>query len=65
LDMETVKQASTLVQQLDSPPWQCSSLEGAVMQFLVQKLITEIEHPLYSPNLAPNDFWLWLFPSLP
>jgi histone-lysine N-methyltransferase SETMAR len=28
----------------------------SVKQFLVQKLITEIEHPPYSPDLAPGDF---------
>jgi histone-lysine N-methyltransferase SETMAR len=31
----------------------------SVKQFLVQKSITEIEHPPYSPDLAPNDFWLF------
>jgi len=29
-------------------------------QFLAQKLITEMEHPFYSPHLAPNVFWLFL-----
>jgi hypothetical protein len=24
-----------------------------------QKYIIETEHPLYSPNLTPNDFWLF------
>jgi len=33
-----------------------------VKQFLAQNSIAEIEHPLYSPDLAPNDFWL--FPSI-
>jgi transposase len=33
----------------------------SVKQFLAQKLITEMEHPLYSPDLAPND---WLFPKI-
>jgi len=28
-------------------------------QFLAQKLITEVEHPPYSPDLALNDFWLF------
>jgi hypothetical protein len=31
-------------------------------KFLVPKAITEMEHPLYSSNLAPNDFWL--FPKI-
>jgi transposase len=33
-----------------------------VKQFLVQKLITETEHPPYSPDLIPNDFSL--FPKI-
>jgi len=33
-----------------------------VKQFLVQKSITEMEHPPSSPDLAPNDFWL--FPKI-
>jgi hypothetical protein len=28
----------------------------SVKQFLVQKSITELEHPPYSPDLAQNDF---------
>jgi histone-lysine N-methyltransferase SETMAR len=31
-------------------------------QFLTQKSITKMEHPPYSPDLAPNDFWL--FPKI-
>jgi transposase len=34
----------------------------SVKQFLVQKSITKMEHPYYSPDLAPND--LWLFPKI-
>jgi histone-lysine N-methyltransferase SETMAR len=30
--------------------------------FLAQKLISEIEHSPYSPDLAPNDFWI--FPKI-
>jgi len=30
---------------LDTPSW-----------FLAQKTITKMEHPPYSPDLAPNDF---------
>jgi hypothetical protein len=48
--------------QLDSPPKRCSSSQGAVKQFLAQKSITEMEHPSYAPDLAPNDFWL--FPKI-
>jgi hypothetical protein len=29
-----------------------------IKQFLAQKLITEKERPLYSPDLASNDSWL-------
>jgi hypothetical protein len=28
-------------------------------QFLAQKSITEMEHPPYSSDLAPNDFWMF------
>jgi hypothetical protein len=31
-------------------------------QFLAQKSITEMEHPPYSPDLVPNDFYL--FPKI-
>jgi histone-lysine N-methyltransferase SETMAR len=34
----------------------------SVKQFLVQKSVTEMEHPPYAPDLAPNDFWL--FPKI-
>jgi hypothetical protein len=34
----------------------------SVKQFVVQKSITEMQHPSCSPDLAPNDFWL--FPKL-
>jgi transposase len=34
----------------------------SVKQFLAQKSITELECPPYSPDLAPNDFWL--FPKI-
>jgi transposase len=34
----------------------------SVEQFLAQKLITEMQHPPYSPDLARNDFWL--FPKI-
>jgi hypothetical protein len=36
--------------------------ELSVKQFMAQKSITEMEHPLYSPDLALND--LWLFPKI-
>jgi hypothetical protein len=28
--------------------------------FLAKKFITETDHPLYSPDLASCDFWLFL-----
>jgi hypothetical protein len=31
----------------------------SIKQFLVQKLITEVERPPFSLDLAPNDFWLF------
>jgi hypothetical protein len=31
----------------------------SIKQFLAQKLITELEHPSYSPDFALNDFWLF------
>jgi transposase len=34
----------------------------SVKQFLAQKSITEMEQPSYSPDLIPNDFWL--FPKI-
>jgi hypothetical protein len=34
----------------------------SVLQVLTQKSITEIEHPHFSPDVAPNDFWL--FPEI-
>jgi fatty acid-binding protein DegV len=34
----------------------------SVKQFLAQKSITEMKHPSYSSDLAPNDFWL--FPKI-
>jgi hypothetical protein len=48
--------AWTLVQWLDYPAWQCSSSQGAVMQFLSQNQITEMEQPTYSLDLALSDF---------
>jgi histone-lysine N-methyltransferase SETMAR len=33
-----------------------------VGEFLAKKSITKMDHPLYSPDLAPCDFWL--FPKL-
>jgi hypothetical protein len=47
---------------LDSPPLQCSNSQDAVKQFLAQKSIPEIEHSPYSPDLAPNKFWM--FPKI-
>jgi hypothetical protein len=33
--------------------------EQSLTQFLTQISITEMEHPSYSPDFAPNDFWLF------
>jgi len=33
-----------------------------IKKFLIKKLITEMEHSLYSLDLAPNNFWL--FPKI-
>jgi hypothetical protein len=33
--------------------------ELSVKQFLAEKSITEMEHSPYSPDLAPNYFWLF------
>jgi hypothetical protein len=33
-----------------------------VREFLAKKLITKMDYPPYSPDLAPCDFWL--FPKL-
>jgi hypothetical protein len=32
------------------------------VEFLAKKSITKLDQPLYSPDLAPSDFWL--FPKL-
>jgi transposase len=34
----------------------------AVREFLAKKLIMKLDHPPYSPDFAPYDFWL--FPKL-
>jgi hypothetical protein len=31
----------------------------SVKHLLAKKSITEMEYPLYSPDLAPDDFWLF------
>ena len=31
-----------------------------VRQFLAQKMVTVLDHPPYSPDLAPVDFFLFL-----
>jgi len=51
-----------LAHRFDPPPLQSSSSEGAVKQYLTQKPVTELEHPHCSPDLAPND--LWMFPKI-
>jgi len=39
-----------------------SHISLVVQQFLAKKIIPVITQPLYSPDLAPSDFWL--FPAL-
>jgi hypothetical protein len=34
----------------------------SVKEFLAQKFIADMEHPTYSPDSDPNDFWL--FPKI-
>jgi hypothetical protein len=36
--------------------------ERKQLEFLAKKPVTELDHPPYSPDLAPCDFWL--FPEL-
>jgi hypothetical protein len=48
------EKTQTLAWQADSPP--------RVGKFLANKSITKMDHPPYSPDLAPCDFWL--FPKL-
>jgi hypothetical protein len=33
------------------------SLSLSLKKFLARESITEMEHPPYSPDVAPNDFW--------
>jgi hypothetical protein len=33
-----------------------------LQQFIAKKLVTEMEHSICSPDLAPNNFWL--FPNI-
>jgi hypothetical protein len=30
-----------------------------VCEFMAKKAITKMDHPLYSPDLAPYNFWLF------
>jgi hypothetical protein len=64
LDKKTVKKKGlNFSLTLDSTPYNDPARKAlSVKQFLAQKLITELEHPPYSPDLAPNDFWL--FPEI-
>jgi len=41
---------------------QRSSPKNKSKEFLATKQITVLEHPVYSPDLAPNDFFL--FPNI-
>ena len=39
---------------------QCTCSHGTVREFLATKQTTVLEHPAYSPDLAPSDFFLFL-----
>ena len=56
--------ARTFCQQLkDLASRQCTAHKAlSVREFLATKQITVLEHPAYSPDLAPNDFFL--FPKI-
>jgi len=48
---------------MDLASRQCTCSHGTVSEgVLATKQITELEHPAYSPDLAPNDFFL--FPKI-
>ena len=48
---------------MDLASRQCTCSHGTVCEgFLAAKQITVLEHPGYSPDLAPNDFFL--FPKI-
>jgi transposase len=50
-------------QQLVSPSRQCSSTPVTLVKdFLKKNNVTTLEHPPYSPDFAPADFYL--FPRL-
>jgi hypothetical protein len=61
LDKETAKRPELwpndwILHHHDAPAHKALS----VKQFLAQKSITKMEHPIpLSPDLAPNDFWLF------
>jgi hypothetical protein len=46
----------------NAPANKACSLSLSSSYFLAQKSITEMDHPLFSPDLAPND--LWMFPKI-
>jgi histone-lysine N-methyltransferase SETMAR len=52
------KMISKLLQQDNAPAHNALS----VKQFLANKNITVLEHPLYSPDITPCDFYL--FPKI-
>jgi hypothetical protein len=52
--------AWNLAQRLDSPPWQCSSSQGAPCEAVSgQKIDYWTGTPILFPYLVPNDFWLF------
>jgi hypothetical protein len=57
------EKTQTLAWQVDSPPWQCPCAWCIKSLRVLSKIsITNMEHPLYSPDIAHCNFWL--FPKL-
>jgi len=45
---------------MDSPPRECPTHSALIVrEFLARNFITVLEHPPYSPDLAPCDFLLF------
>jgi len=44
---------------MDLASRQCTRSHGTVREFLATKQITVLEHPAYSPDLAPNEYFLF------
>ena len=46
-------------QLMDLAARRCTCSRGTVRDFLATKQITMLEHPAYSPDLTPSDFFLF------